>query len=121
LNNTFKVNTLYDDGSPAVNLTYQSDWLYNRFTFGVVAMVGFYRQLGERWGLRAGLRTEFDLSNADNLDAEFDASYGFEYPRRWSTGLRANAVGGPPNFVAGRSKSHNLRVGLDFSVLYSLE
>jgi hypothetical protein len=111
----------YEDGTPPFDGTTHGDWVYNRFTFGAVAMLGFYRQLGERWSLRAGLRTEFDFSNADNLDAEYDASYGFEYPRRWKTGLRNNATGGPPNFVAGRSKSHNLRVGLDFSVLYSLE
>ena len=91
------------------------DWAFNRFVFGGIFSVGWRRVFSNNLTLSVGLRSEYDITNADNLGAKIHT----DNSPIWSTGVALDGNNTANSRV--RPVSHNIRAGLELGLSYHFE
>jgi hypothetical protein len=94
-----------------------ADNIFNKYMAGLILGFGFKKVINEEYLLQAGVRFDYDLTNANNLDAKYYYSSN-AYPY-YESALHYNPwrLGEP---VEARKTTHNIRTGLNFSISYFL-
>lgn len=102
-----KVNKDLDSpGNP--NGTY-SAFLYKRLLLGFSGTIGYRLKCYNGWLVEAGLRGEYDLTNAENRKAKVVETGKYW----WTSGIKRYGYGGE---IESRPKTHNRTIGLFLSV-----
>jgi len=110
INNTLYVIDTKDGEVSKVN--FKSDWKYRRLVLGVVAEAGIRFRLSKSLSAQIAIRADTSISHLDNLDAK---NYPYLEKYFWNNN-RSGAWGGV--FDQPRSKSYNVRAGLNLGLYY---